>query len=102
MAINSPPAPVKGAQVLKVGRYQRRLSQKPKFVFFYFGSLPLFRYMGTWLLSCSFACFVAHLLTCAFMVTCLLFRGRVQKLNYYYFHRIFREWGGVPPIHENN
>ena len=28
-------APVKGAQVPKVGRWQRRLSQKPKFVFFF-------------------------------------------------------------------
>ena len=27
--------PFKGAKVLKVGRYQRRLSQKPKFVAFF-------------------------------------------------------------------
>ena len=30
------PAPVKGAQVLKIGRYQTRLSQKPTFVVFFF------------------------------------------------------------------
>ena len=35
------PAPVKGAQVLKVGRYQRWLSQKPRFVVVFFLSLPL-------------------------------------------------------------
>ena len=35
-----PLAPVKGAQVSKVGRCQQRLSQKPQFVVF-FGSLPL-------------------------------------------------------------
>ena len=32
--------PVKGAQVPKVGRCQQRLGQKPKFVVFFFGSLP--------------------------------------------------------------
>ena len=39
--INKKIAPVKGAQVPKVGRCQRRLSQKPKFVvFFFFEGLP--------------------------------------------------------------
>ena len=36
-----PLAPVKGAQVPKVGRYQRRLSQKPKFVVFFFWKASL-------------------------------------------------------------
>ena len=34
-------APVKGAQVPKVGRCQRRWSQKPKFVVCFFWSLPI-------------------------------------------------------------
>ena len=38
--INPPLAPVKGAQVQKVGRYQRRMCQKPKFVGVFL-SLPL-------------------------------------------------------------
>ena len=35
-----PLAPVKGAQVPKVGRCQRRLSQKPKFVVFFLEAFP--------------------------------------------------------------
>ena len=33
-------APVKGAQVPKVDRCQRRLSQKPQFVFFFIEAFP--------------------------------------------------------------
>ena len=34
--------PPQGAQVLKVGRYQQRLSQKPKFVGVFFEAFPNF------------------------------------------------------------
>ena len=42
--------PVKGAQVLKGGGGQRRLSQKPKFVVFFLEGFPKLAFMQTRLL----------------------------------------------------